>query len=301
MKPLHLGVLQALVYADLFDYPLTLPELHRYTVGVAASLSEVAQAVSPDSPLAPLVHRDGPFVMLAGREELAAVRRARAVHARRLWPRALTYARHLAALPFVRMVAVTGALAVDNVEAEDDLDYLVVTETGYLWLCRALVIGLVRLAAQRGDVLCPNYFLSTAALYLADHSLFTAHELAQMVPVAGLDVYARMRRLNAWTARFLPNAVGPPRTFHAGSRRRFARAAEWALRSPLGRGLERWERTRKIRIFAQQGRGIPEVHFSAHHCKGHFHQHGRRTLEAFQHRWQRVTAALGHPVEMLSL
>ena len=34
-----------IAYADMFDYPLTLPELHRYLVGTAAELADVTTAV----------------------------------------------------------------------------------------------------------------------------------------------------------------------------------------------------------------------------------------------------------------
>lgn len=293
----HLGVMQALVYADVFDFPLTLPEIHRYAVGVRLALHEVADLVHPTSPLAPLLYRDGDFFMLAGRGALAERRRERAKASQHLWPRALRYARFLAAVPFVRMVALTGALAMDNAEADDDIDYFIITAPGYLWLCRALVIALVRLAATQGDTLCPNYFLSTAVLALNDHSLFTAHELAQMVPLAGMDVYTHMRRLNAWSFTFLPNAEGPPRRVPMAVPPRWTAWSEAALRSPVGRWLEQWERTRKIRLFAAQGRGIPEVHFSEHHCKGHFSQHGRRAMRTFAQRWAQVAQTLGMSVE----
>jgi len=161
------------------------------------------------------------------------------------------------------------------------------------------VIVLVRMAATQGDTLCPNYFLTTAALALDDHSLFTAHELTQMVPLVGMDVYTHMRRLNAWSFAFLPNAEGPPRRAPLFAPPRWTRWGEAVLRSPVGRWLEQWERTRKIRQFSRQGSGIPEVHFSEHHCKGHFSQHGHRAMHTFWQRWADVAQALGVQVEQV--
>jgi hypothetical protein len=190
------------------------------------------------------------------------------------------------------MVAVTGALAMDNCEPGDDIDYLVVTETGRLWLCRALVVAVVRLARLRGVALCPNYFLTDRSLALTDCNLFTAHELAQMVPIAGLAVYQEMRGLNPWLLSFLPNAGGPPRLDGGLTPRGrgVTRALERLLRTPPGDWLERWEMTRKIRRLSRQAGGQVEgeAQFTVDWCKGHFDAHGERTLTGFAQRLRRL-------------
>lgn len=251
------------------------------------------EALRPGSLIARVVTVRGPWVCLAGREHLVEVRKRRQMWARRLWPKAVAYARQVAALPFVRMVAVTGALAVDNVQPHDDIDLFIITEPGRLWLCRGLVILLVRWAARRGDVICPNYFLSSAALRLPERDLFTAHKVAQMVPVAAHDVYREFRRQNAWTARWLPNAVGPPRWVgDEPVSRAWRRCIEPLLRSPVGAVLETWERNRKVRRFAREAGDHPEAYFSPDHCKGHFGGHRQAVLTAFWERWQHVRRVL---------
>ncbi|MCS7221669.1 MAG: hypothetical protein N0A15_10285 [Anaerolineae bacterium] len=278
------AILQTIAYADVFDYPLTVEEVHRYLVGMPASLAVVRASLN-SAPLSRLLVHRQEFFALPGRASLVTLRRRRAEVARKMWTRATHYGRMMAALPFVRMVAVTGALAMDNVEPGDDMDYLIITEPGRLWLCRALIIVLVKLAARRGDFICPNYLLSERALVFQERTLYTAHELTQMVPLAGLTVYHRLRRLNGWTARFLPNAAGPPRSIsEATPLSHPVRAlAESALRTPLGGWLERWEMQRKVRKLSRQD-GPSEANFCADWCKGHFQSHGQHTLEAFTER-----------------
>jgi hypothetical protein len=190
------------------------------------------------------------------------------------------------------MVAVTGALAVDNV-ADGDIDYLIVTEPGRLWVCRAVIVALVRLAALRGVTLCPNYFLSERALDLEERTLFTAHEVTQMVPLAGMSTYQRLRDLNGWTHAFLPNAAGPPRQFPPNGRGTQPRTVvEAALRTPVGQRIEDWEMGRKIRKLGERSNGHAEASFGPDWCKGHFGDHGQLTLSRFHQRWQLLEGRL---------
>lgn len=287
------AIVQTVAYADVFDYPLTADEVHRYLVGVPASQGAIRAALSSGRLVPRLLVRRGRYYALAGREAAVETRRRRATISAIFWRRAIHYARLIANLPFVRMVAVTGALAMDNV-ADEDIDYLVVTEPGRLWVCRALVVGLVKLAARGGVTLCPNYFLSERALVLRERNLFTAHEVAQMVPIAGLAIYQRLRELNRWTEHFLPNAGGPPRRVDRfePKARRVRGLTEAALRTRLGAGLERWEMQRKVKKLGQRGVGHVEVAFSPDWCKGHYGDHGQRTLARYDERLVALEACL---------
>lgn len=288
------AILQTITYVDVFDYPLTPAEVHRYLVGLPSSADEINQILS-NGRLVPhrLDRKDGYFT-LPGRAEIVETRRRREAIAKEMWPIAWHYGRLLGSLPFVRMVAITGSLAVNNVEPPADIDYLIITKHGHLWTCRAWTILLVRLAAQRGIHLCPNYFLSEQHLYFEEQNLYTAHELTQMVPVTGLDIYRKMRELNSWTADFLPNAAGIPQPATqppAGTKSVFGRLPtaiiEGLLRTPPGAWLEKWEMERKIRKFSRQT-GNDEIAFSANWCKGHFDGHRQKVLEEFDHQWQQI-------------
>lgn len=296
------AILRALAYVDVFDYPLTAGEVHRYLPRVEAP-AVVVEDILANGCLAPQrLSRYGGYFMLPGREEIVATRRRREEIARRLWPPAWRYGRLLASLPFVRMVAVTGSLAVNNAEADADIDYLVVTANDRLWLCRALAILVVRAAALRKVSLCPNYFLSERALVFKERNLYTAHELAQMVPVSGMDVYRRMRWLNRWAAEWLPNATDAPPWPNGGTRPstpgdgRLAGLAEELLQSRLGARLEAWEMQRKMEKFGQvragQHSGRVEAAFSPDWCKGHFDGHARRVLEAYAERVRALEESL---------
>lgn len=282
------AALRALAYGDVFDYALTLDQIRFYLIGVHAEESVVKAAVCADLLLSGRIERHGALYCLSGRGELAALREERRRHAEKLWPKAVRYGRLLTGLPYVRMVAVTGALAVDN-EPGRDLDFLIVTAPGRLWLCRGMIMLMVRLARRAGDELCPNYFISTLALRFSDRNLYAAHELAQMIPLSGREVYMQIRRVNAWIGEYLPNADRPPSRVGVpaaidGRVSRFRQAVELGLATPIGERLERWEMNRKIHRLQAQDPAAGETIFNCDQCKGHFGGYGGKTLVAYRER-----------------
>jgi hypothetical protein len=295
---LELSIAQALAYADVFDSPMTPTEIHRYLIGGAAPLPAVRATLETASAPGGWIRPEGGYYTLRGRRALAETRASRSLRAASLWPEAIRYGRRISRLPFVRMVAVTGALAVDNPGENEDIDYLIVTAPGRLWISRGLILVLARWAARGGVTLCPNYLIARTerAMVFPEQNLYTAHEVAQMVPLAGMEVYDELRRRNRWVLDYLPNANGAPGTPGARvGRRPVDRAVRWLLELPLrtraGDRLEAWEMERKIRKLAREKEPSSEASFSAEWCKGHFHNHERETMEAFAER----LASLGAP------
>ena len=294
MQPLDAAILRTVLYADVFDFPLTVEELHFYLVfDRPTSAVEVRHALDTSPALTAVLLYDGQYVMLAARAGLAARRAACEQASRRLWPLAARYGRWLARLPFVRMVAVTGALAVRNAASpQDDLDYFLLTEPNRVWLARAFAVLLVRLARLRGVKLCPNYVAASSALKQDRCDLFTAHEVAQMVPLYGLELYWALRAANPWVAAHLPNAGVP---LHIPAARPDAavwrvvkRMLEASLNNRLGDALEGWERHRKVRRFASQMRRPQSAaQLDATQIKGHFNDYGCRVLRAYEERLRR--------------
>ncbi|MBN1581143.1 MAG: hypothetical protein JXA89_10600 [Anaerolineae bacterium] len=287
---LRSGILHTVEYSDIFDYPLTAQEIHRYLVGIQASPEQV-RAFLRDNQWIPrhLIHKDGYFV-LRGREAIVEIRRRRAAVSVKLWPKAVRYGRWIASLPFVRMVAVTGTLAVNNADPGADIDYLIVTEPHRLWLVRTLVIALVYAARLEALELCPNYLMTLDTLDQFDRSLFTAHELAQMVPLYGFTIYQKILKLNDWARCFFPNAFEDA---HIQTQRYppmpaagLKRALEAALAGRWGDWWEKRIQRTKIPLLIAQARayGSQSATFTPQLCKGHMDDHDRKITELHQSR-----------------
>jgi hypothetical protein len=286
-------VFHALAYADVFDYPLTAPEVYRYLTSSTATLEEVSQVLAQES----FFSRVGEYFTLRGREEIVGVRKRRAAVARRLWSKARRYAKLISTLPFVRMVAVTGSLAMNNTEQGKDVDLMMVTAPHHLWTCRALTLLIARLAKLEGVTLCPNYLVTTDALELKERSSYVAHELAQMVPLSGMNVYAEMMRMNAWIAEYLPNVSVETDLTQALRRSRepgrTQRILEILFRLPFAAWFERWEMNRKIQRLTREQLSSLESFFSEDVCKGHIDRHGENVATALATRLADALSPVG--------
>jgi hypothetical protein len=289
---LERAILETLAYSDIFEYPLRLDELHRY-LPLRVEVECLPQAIG-------LLHdqvreKDG-YYFLAERENIMETRRLRERASRSLFHHAIKYGRILGALPFSRMVALTGSLAVMNGSDNADFDYMLVAASGRVWTARVFALLVNRMTRLFGHTLCPNLIISENALLWSRHDLYSARELCQMVPIAGLRVYRKLMKANEWLKDFLPNAV--VRTSEASKASEFwlRRLPELPLRGKLGDRIEHWEMKRKIARFSKQEGFSMETVFDAEMCQGNFDHHRRRTEEAFQQRINNLVTVPSHPL-----
>jgi hypothetical protein len=136
--------------------------------------------------------------------------------------------------------------------------------------------------------LCPNYLLTTSVLDLPERDLYTAHELAQLVPLFGAAAYHTLMERNAWYRDWLPNHAGYTGPIAPLGCRSLNRSLEPLLTNVLVERVERWERERKIARLRRQTTG--ETRFDETICKGHFEGYREHVLAAYA---TRMTELLG--------
>ena len=184
---------KTLAYSDIFDYPLTAEEVNRWII-------------KGDS-LAPA--KKGLFY-LPGRSNLVALRQRRRRYSRGKWGRVHRLVGYLKLFPWIKLVAVTGALAMNNAQADDDIDLMIVTQTNRLWLTRLTVWLFLFAYWRRGKKInnrfCLNLWLDETTLAIKQRNLYIAHEICQALPVLDRDqTYQKFIRANLWYKKFLPN------------------------------------------------------------------------------------------------
>jgi hypothetical protein len=200
----ELAVLRSVIYASLFDYPLTIGQLHASLVGVRAD-ADTIRSWWRDSELlqAAIEHRDG-WYFPAGRGDLIATRERREAVSRDLLDRDRRILALVRRVPFVRMVALSGSLAHLNAEGSADLDLFVITAPNRVWSVTVATILLSKLLGFRKRV-CMNYVVSEHAMTIAPEDLFSANQIIHLRPVAGQSVFERFVQRNAWIRDFYPN------------------------------------------------------------------------------------------------
>ncbi|KPJ70358.1 hypothetical protein AMJ51_02135 [Microgenomates bacterium DG_75] len=211
------AILRTLAYADIFDYPLTSSEVWRFLIGQKKvgidTLQKVLKQIQADEKQ---IEADIDFYFLAKRRKIIALRKKRQIWSRKKMKIARRAAGWLKLLPSIKMVAVTGALAMENSDKDDDIDLLIITAENRLWLTRLLTVLLIEMVAQRRrpgdkqvkDKICLNMFLDESHLRVPkkEQDLFAAHEVCQLKPIwERIGTYQKFIQKNQWVKQFLPN------------------------------------------------------------------------------------------------
>lgn len=193
-------------YHNLFDYPLTLADLIKW------------QTTKRFVGNKRITIQNG-YYFLKGRGGLIYKRLLRKRISHKKMHIAKKAANIIQFIPTIKMVAVTGSLAMKNSGEESDIDLMIVTKNGTLWTTRALtylVIVLFGFAKRnpldknQKDKLCLNIWLDENDLKWkkTDHNLYTSHEIAQIEPIVNKDMtYEKFLYENKWILKYWPNAV----------------------------------------------------------------------------------------------
>lgn len=253
------NIIATLAYYDVMEYPLTVFEAWKHFLAVEnevdrdqvtlASVHEVLSMLVREG----RVHMDRGFYFLPDRvglvdrrlaEGKVSVSRLRRVQ-RLVWI--------LRFLPFIRMIGVTGSLAMEKGERDSDWDLLIVLKKDRIFTGRAIVtlflhiIGKRRHGRKTRNRACLNYFLTDESLEIGTKDLYSAHEYRFLIPFFGWPTYRKFEMTNRWIVRFQPQffLTEKPSLFLVPDGRK-ARACREFFERVLGRDviekyLRRWQ------------------------------------------------------------
>lgn len=288
MTARELAIARTVIYSSLFDYPLTVDELHRSLIESDQTAAEILAVYDGSELLQHIVeYHDGFFVPI-GRGDLIAERRRREARSATFLRRHERLLRAVCALPFTRLVALSGSIAHLNLEATGDLDLFIVTRGGAVWSVTVAVLAIARLLGRRRSV-CANFIIADSHLALEQRDLFTANQVIHLRPLVGGEVWCAMVAANPFVGRFYPNGVARvseramPLDFASRATAIVKRAAELVLAPPLPvveamcRKLYAWHLGRRARWW----RSPEQVLLRSDYLKLHTQSHRRSVLDRF--------------------
>ncbi|HEX8974834.1 MAG TPA: hypothetical protein VF817_05145 [Patescibacteria group bacterium] len=256
-QQLQKSILATVAYYDGLKYPLSAFEIWKYIIradyssneGQIAqpSLSEVIFCLQQESISRNIENQDG-FYFLRGRKDLVAKRiesgKISAVKIKQL----RRIVKWIIYVPFVRMVGVTGRLAMKNAQQGSDWDLLVVIKDGHIWTGRTLVTAAAHILGKRrhgkkvADRVCLNFFVTDESLEVITKDLFSASEYMFLLPLWGWETYQRFQVNNAWIKdmrpSYMPSELAPIKEIvDSGFAKKCRAVGEEILAS---RSLEKW-------------------------------------------------------------
>ena len=284
----EIAIARTVIYASLFDYPLTLEQLHHSLIESDQTRPEILAVYEGSEILHDIVeYRDG-FFFPMGRGDLVAERRRREARSDAFLARHRLALRLVCALPFTRLVALSGSIAHRNLEPNGDLDLFIVTRGPRVWTVTVMLLILTRLLRRRRTV-CANFVLADSHLAVDQQDLFTANQVIHLRPLAGGELLERFRAANPFVARFYPNSAGASAQaalvdVRSGAMGLVKRALETVLSlpSPLVEGVCRRAYAWHLQRRAGSWRSPDQVLLQSDYLKLHTRSHRHAVMDRFQ-------------------
>jgi D-beta-D-heptose 7-phosphate kinase/D-beta-D-heptose 1-phosphate adenosyltransferase len=211
LKDLKREQIASVVYHDIFDFPLNSAELYKWKTG--------KEAIKNIKHKTPGIEYKRGYFYLRSRDKLISKRLVRDKISEEKMKLARKYGLIIKYIPSVKMVAITGALAMGNASEDSDIDLMIITSKRALWTTRLIIWSLLKTLGfplrrpgdkHEKDKLCLNIWLDESDLLWQkkDRNIFTAHEIAQIVPLVNKDnSYESFISKNKWVGDYWPNAV----------------------------------------------------------------------------------------------
>ncbi|MBI4035627.1 hypothetical protein HY383_01635 [Candidatus Daviesbacteria bacterium] len=208
------AVLKTLIYADIFDYPLKINEIHKWLVGKKSTLRQVDRTVKKLN-LESRIGNFGDYYFLKERKQLVRKRLYRVNQSVIYFKKAKILSQILKIIPWIKLVGISGGLSMENASKKDDIDLFIILGKNRLWISRLFILGLLSLAGQRrtrvGKIagkLCVNILLEEDKLEQVNKDIFISHEVLQMKVLWQRDgMYSNYLEDNSWAFKFLPNWI----------------------------------------------------------------------------------------------
>lgn len=232
------NIIKTLAYYDIFSYPLKAEEIyHNLPVNhcsTAEVTSELEQLYNNK-----LVCRINDFYLLQNNPEFVSRRLKGNSLCEKKIKSAFKMSRFISKFPYVRAIFLTGSISKGYMEKDSDVDYLIVTEPGRLWVARLFLTLFKKIFLLNSrKVFCINYYIDYDHLEIEEKNVFTATEIVTLIPTFGKKYYDEFYSKNIWIKNFFPNFPKRNNKLIDNKISRFQKSIEFLLNNRFGDMLD---------------------------------------------------------------
>ena len=195
--------IKPILYYSIFNYPLNEYEIYLFskTTDLKKLKNELDLLVTKK-----IIFKHHDFYVYNNDLKSAEKRLKGNENAKKVMPIALKRAKFISKFPFIKSVNISGSLSKGNYDNDGDIDFFLITKPNRLWIARTCLIAYKKIFLRNSKkYFCVNYFISANQLEIPEKNLFTATELATLIPVTGKQLYADLKNANTWTNSYFPN------------------------------------------------------------------------------------------------
>lgn len=240
MSEIKKNILATLAYFDLFSYPLTMEEIFLYLPEKCGQdeFGYTLRCLVIDR----LVHKFAQFYTLKNDYFLISRRINGNAKAAEMIPIAKKVSDLLIRFPYVRGVAISGSLSKNFADESSDIDLFIITAKNRLWIARTIMHCFKKLTflVKKQDYFCMNYYIDEQELLIRERNIYTAIEVATLIPLHGDTSFEHFYAINAWTRLYLPNKCLRLTTAKAVADSPLKKFIERLLDNRLGNRLDSW-------------------------------------------------------------
>lgn len=209
------AILKTLIYADLFNFALKAWEIHKWLIGKKATLRQVEKALRHLSQKSEIKTKDDLY-FLPKRGSLVKKRQEKEKTSKSYLRQIRLIAQLFKIIPWIKLVGVSGSLAMENSKQSDDIDLFIITQKNRLWISRIFLLLILELSNKRrkrgekikdiAGKICINLLINNDSLAFSNKDIYLAHEVLQTKVLWQRDgVYSRFLSENNWVFKYLPN------------------------------------------------------------------------------------------------
>jgi predicted nucleotidyltransferase len=209
-------ILKTITYGDIFDFPLRASEVQRFLISPVKFSDEEVTANLNALCTKGVLEVEEDLYFLSNRRSIALERRRRKTISEDKLRRVKPIIKLVSLLPSVKMVGLTGDLAYGNGHFGSDVDLMVVTSVGRMWLTRLIIFFTLRILglkmADNRDPsvtkICINVWCDTDNLQIPENErdLVLASDITHLVPLSNKEgTYEKFISANLWLKDYFPN------------------------------------------------------------------------------------------------